>query len=299
MRRRGREPPDKASEVLKRQTSGSVVCASCGRLVGVQEEKCPHCGRGNPGLWGYTRFFQSLGDDFGFVRLIIAACVVLYVLTLLVNPSAIGMKSLFSMLSPSVESLFLFGASGAVPVFGYDRWWTVLSASWLHGSLLHILFNMMWVRQLAPATSRIFGAGRMVVIYLVAGAAGFLLSSFAGAYLTFLPSFLRGANLTIGASAAIFGLLGALVLYGRRGGSTAVGQQAWMWAIFLGVFGFIMPGVDNFAHLGGFLGGYAAAHWLDPRRPERIEHLMAAVIGLGLSLLAVLFSVLKGLSLLG
>jgi rhomboid protease GluP len=72
-----------------------------------------------------------------------------------------------------------------------------------------------------------------------------------------------------------------------------------MWAIFLGVFGFIMPGVDNFAHLGGFLGGYAVAHWLDPRRPERVEHLMAAVIGLGLSLLAVLFSVLKGLALLG
>ena len=128
--------------MLSRQTSGSVVCPSCGRLVGVQQEKCPHCGRSNPGLWGYTRFFQSLGDDFGFVRLIIGACVVLYVLTLLVKPSAIGMKSLFSMLSPSVEGLFLFGASGAVPVFGYDRWWTVLSASWLHGSLLHILFNM-------------------------------------------------------------------------------------------------------------------------------------------------------------
>lgn len=285
--------------MLNRQTSGSVVCPSCGRLVGVQQEKCPHCGRGNPGLWGYTRFFQSLGDDFGFVRLIIGACIVLYVLTLLVNPSGIGMGSLFSMLSPSMEGLFLFGASGAVPVFAYDRWWTVLSASWLHGGLIHILFNMLWVRQLAPATSRIFGAGRMVIIYLVAGAAGFVLSSFAGAYLGFLPSFLRGAKFTIGASAAIFGLLGALVLYGRRGGSSAVGQQAWMWAIFLGVFGFIMPGIDNFAHLGGFLGGYAAAHWLDPRRPERVEHLMAAVIGLGLSLVAVLFSVLKGLALLG
>ena len=285
--------------MLNRQTSGSVVCPSCGRLVGVQQEKCPHCGRGNPGLWGYTRFFQSLGDDFGFVRLIIGACVVLYVLTLLVNPSGIGMKGIFSMLSPSTEGLFLFGASGAIPVFGYGRWWTVLTASWLHGGLLHIFFNMYMVRQLAPANSRIYGAGRMVIIYLVAGAAGFVLSSFAGAYLGFLPSFLRGAKFTIGASAAIFGLLGALVLYGRRGGSSAVGRQAWTWAIFLGVFGFIMPGIDNFAHLGGFLGGYAAAHWLDPRRPERVEHLMAAVIGLGLSLLAVLFSVLKGLALLG
>jgi rhomboid protease GluP len=282
--------------VLKRQTSGSVVCPSCGRLVGVQQEQCPHCGRSYPGLWGYSRFFQSLGADFGFVPLIIGACIVLYVLTLAVNPSGIGMKGVLSMLAPNLESLFLFGASGAIPVFVYDRWWTVLSASWLHGGLLHILFNMLWVRQLAPATSRIYGAGRMVIIYLVAGAAGFLLSSFVGAYLGFLPSFLSGAKITIGASAAIFGLLGALVLYGRRGGSAALGQQAWMWAIFLGVFGFIMPGVDNFAHLGGFLGGYGVAHWLDPRRPERIEHLVAAVVGLGLSLAAVLVSVLTGLA---
>jgi len=267
-------------------------------LVGVQQEKCPHCGRSNPGLWGYSRFFQNLGDDFGFVRLIIGACVFVFVLTLIADPSGIGMRG-FSILSPNHLIVKAFGASGAVPVFGYGWWWTLLSASWLHGNLLHILFNMLWVRQLAPATSRIYGAGRMVIIYLAAGAFGFLLSSFAGAFLGFLPVSLRGAGWTLGASAAVFGLLGALVLYGRRGGSTAVGQQAWMWAIFLGVFGFIMPGVDNFAHLGGFLGGYAAAHWLDPRRPERVEHLMAAVIGLGLSLLAVLFSVLRGFALLG
>ena len=46
------------------------------------------------------------------------------------------------MMSPGNESLFVLGASGALPVFGYGRWWTVLSASWLHGSVLHIVFNM-------------------------------------------------------------------------------------------------------------------------------------------------------------
>ena len=56
----------------------------------------------------------------------------------------------------------------------------MLSAGWLHGSALHILFNMMWVRQLGPATADIYGAGRMVIIYTVAGVAGFLLSSIAG-----------------------------------------------------------------------------------------------------------------------
>ena len=61
----------------------------------------------------------------------------------------------------------------------YGRWWTVLSASWLHGGVLHILFNMLWVRQLGPATAEIYGPGRMVIIYTVAGAVGFTLSSVA------------------------------------------------------------------------------------------------------------------------
>jgi rhomboid protease GluP len=285
--------------VLKRQTSGSVVCPSCGRLVGVQEKVCPHCGRASPGLWGFSRFLQVLGQDVGFVKLIIGSCAVLYLLTLVTNPSGIGTGGPMSMLSPSSGSLFLFGASGAVPVYDYHRWWTVLSASWLHGSLLHILFNMLWVRQLAPATARLYGPGRMMLIYLGSGVAGFLLSSTVGAFGGFLPTFLRGADLTIGASASIFGLLGALVYYGRRGGSTALGQQAWTWAVVLFVFGFIMPGIDNFAHLGGFLGGYGLSRLLDPFQPEMVDHLLAALIGLGLTLAAILVSVVLGLPLVG
>lgn len=285
--------------MLKRQTTGSVVCPSCGRLVGVNEPTCPHCGRHNPGLWGFSRLFQNLSQVIGFNQLIIGACVVLYVLTLAADVSGIQMKGMLSMLQPSGESMFVFGASGAVPVFGYGRWWTVLSASWLHGGLLHILFNMLWVRQLAPATSRLYGPGRMMLIYLAGGVVGFVLSSVAGAYLGFLPSFLQGARLTIGASASIFGLLGALVHYGRRAGGTAVGQQAWTWAIVLGLFGFMMPGVDNFAHLGGFVGGYGMAFWLDPLKSERTDHLFAALVGLALSLAAVILSVIRGLPVMG
>ena len=76
-----------------------------------------------------------------------------------------------------------FGASGAIPVYVNGMWWTVLSAGWLHGSALHILFNMMWVRQLAPATADIYGPGRMVIIYTIAGVVGFAVSSTAGLYL--------------------------------------------------------------------------------------------------------------------
>ena len=83
----------------------------------------------------------------------------------------------------------------------------------------------MWVRDLGPVVADVFGAGRMVIIYTVSGACGFLLSSMAAVYLPPLP-LLRGAQLTLGASAAIFGLLGALVYYGRRTGSSLVRGQA-------------------------------------------------------------------------
>lgn len=276
---------------LRRQTSGSVVCPACGRLVGVSEQRCPHCGRVSPSLWGWGHLLRGLGEDFGFVKLTIGACAVLYLLSLLANTSAISARGIMGMLSPGTESLVRFGASGAVPVFLLDRWWTVLSASWLHGSLLHIVFNMLWVRQLAPATARLYGPGRMVLIYVIGGAAGFILSSAVGAFLPGLPGFLRGARLTIGASASIFGLLGALVYYGRRGPG-GVGQQAWSWALVLFLFGFLMPGIDNFAHLGGFGGGYLAAAWLNPLKPENQEHLIGALVALAASVLAVLASLL-------
>ena len=82
-------------------------------------------------------------------------------------------------------------------------------------------------------------------------------------------------------------------------GGSGLGQQAWTWALVLFAFGFIMPGVDNFAHLGGFLGGYGMAKWLDPRKPEKMDHVIAAMIGLVLSLAAVILSVIGGRAILG
>jgi hypothetical protein len=94
-----------------------------------------------------------------------------------------------------------------------------LTAGWLHGGLLHIAFNLLWVRQLAPASADLYGPGRTVIIYTVSGIVGFTLSSLMGFLAPGLP-FIGGARLTVGASAPIFGLLGALVCYGRR-----MGQQ--------------------------------------------------------------------------
>jgi rhomboid protease GluP len=264
----------------------------------VKDAQCLSCGRRNPGMWGFAHLLRNVGDDGGFALLVTWACGALYLACLAVNVEGVRTSGLLSFLSPSTQSLFLFGASGAIPVFGYGRWWTVLSAAWLHGGVLHILFNMMWVRDLAPQAARLYGPGRAVIIYTVAAITGFLASSVAGAFLPFLPRFLSGAGITLGASAPIFGLIGALLHYGRRGGSSLIGQQAKSLAVAMLIFGFVMPGIDNWAHLGGLGGGWLTARILDPLKPERGDHVLVALGCLVLSFLSVAFSVVLGLKLL-
>jgi rhomboid protease GluP len=274
------------AEMFSRQKTGSVVCSSCGSLVGVNDDRCYSCGRRNPGLWGFGPMLRRLGNDLGFVSLVIYGCSALYALTLIATVALGGTvmspDNPMNFLSPNGYVTVAFGSSGAGPVFGLHMWWTVLSAGWLHGSALHILFNMLWVRQLGPVTADVFGAGRMVIIYTLSSVAGFALSSVCGLFL--------GGSQTLGASAAIFGLLGALVYYGRRGGSSMIGAQAKQYAIVMFLFGLFMPGIDNYAHAGGFAGGYLTAIWLDPLKRERIDHLAIAAACLVASALAVLAS---------
>ena len=287
--------------MLRRQRTGSVICTSCGVLVGVNDDTCYNCGRRNPGLWGFAPLLRSLGHDLGFVPFVIGTCVVVYVLTLLASRGNISQGGMFSFLGPSTPAAFLFGASGSIPVFRFGRWWTVASASWLHAGVLHILFNMISVRQLAPITAEFYGAGRMVIIYVAGGIAGFTLSSVAGEYLPTFQLFIvriGGSPLTLGASASISGLIGALMYYGRRSGSSIVRSEATRYVLMLAFYGFLMPGIDNFAHAGGFGGGYLAAKFMDPLKPERGDHILVAVICLALSILSIVVSVIYGIQFL-
>ena len=279
---------------MLRQKWGSIVCPSCGNLVGVNDQQCLSCGRWNPGLWGFAPLLNRLGRDLGFTQFVMGGCISLYALMLIADPNAINTGGILNFLSPSRRVLFLFGESGAIPVFAAGRWWTVITAGWLHAGLLHIFFNMMWIRQLAPPTSEMYGPSRMVIIYTIAGITGFTASTMAGAFLPVLG----GAGFTVGASAPIFGLLAALVYYGRRTGSSMVGDQAKSWALTLFVFGFIMPGIDNWAHLGGFAGGYITSRFLDPLRPERLDHLIVALVCLAVTGIALVFSIVHGLGFL-
>ena len=105
----------------------------------------------------------------GFVPLVIGGSILLYGLALFASGGNVLGGGGLNILSPSTSALLWFGASGAVPVFYLGDWWTVLSATWLHGGLLHILFNMMWVRNLGPSAVEIIGPGRTMIIYIVSG----------------------------------------------------------------------------------------------------------------------------------
>ena len=102
--------------MLRRQTSGSVICTSCGVLVGVNDDTCYNCGRRNPGLWGFAPTLRALGGDMGFVPFVMGACAILYALTLVASRGQIGMGGFIGFLAPSNVALLLFGASGAFPV---------------------------------------------------------------------------------------------------------------------------------------------------------------------------------------
>ncbi len=171
----------------------------------------------------------------------------------------------------------------------------MLSAGWLHAGLIHIALNMYSFRQLGPPTADFYGPARTVIIFVLGSAAGFLLSSLAGHFLWWMPfRFLRGADLTVGASAGIFALIGALAYYGRRTGSSAVRTFITSNAVIWILWGVLMPGIDNYAHAGGFLGGYAASRILDPLTRERVDHMIIALGCLVLSAIAVIASFVAG-----
>ncbi len=231
------------------RTTGAIVCPKCERLVAASEPKCPYCGTWRPGMFGYGPALSRLvGGRLDLTNTITIVCAALYVLSLALDPMAIfRMGNFLDLLAPSSPALLKLGMTGGLQMRA-GMFWTLCTACFLHGSALHILFNMVIMRRYLPMVADLFGNVRAFVIFMAAGIGGYLISNVAG-----------GAN-TIGASGAIFGLMGALISYGRRTGQSYVTSQLWMSAIFMFVMSFMMGGhVNNWAHAGGFAGGYLAA----------------------------------------
>ena len=183
----------------------------------------------------------------------------------------------------SGRALDALGMTGSL-AWAEGRWWTLLTAIYLHGGILHIIFNVLWIRQLGPEIEQLYGPARLVVIFTVSGIAGFVVSNWIG------------VPFTIGASGSIFGLLGAIVAFGRKRGGVfgrMVLRQYGQWALVLFALGFFMQGVNNWAHGGGFLGGFltglalSLAEHRDETGFDKLLALVAIVLtlaGFGLAL---------------
>lgn len=144
----------------------------------------------------------------------------------------------------------MVGQYGMRPLFIglYDEWYRLVTSAFLHWSILHIGFNMLVLFMIGPALERIFGHGRFFALYLLAGIGG------AVASYTFSPI----QTASVGASGAIFGLMAALVVAGRRF-SYDVRQVLILLGINL-LIGFVPGGsIDWRAHLGGLVVGALVA----------------------------------------
>ncbi|MFO7605681.1 MAG: rhomboid family intramembrane serine protease [Desulfurivibrionaceae bacterium] len=244
------------------QKKNSLLCPGCRRLISRSEEKCPHCGLRKPGSWLKNNRLTALySQPDQLIRTIIHVNIGMFILSLLLNPGRANFNlSPFAFLSPSNQSLLLLGSTGTVPILELGRWWSLVSANYLHGGLLHILFNMLAFNQLGPLVAHEFGSYRMFAIYTISGVLGFFIS------------FLAGVPFTIGASASLCGLIGAVLYYGKsRGGvyGQAIYKQVGSWAIMIFVFGLLVPGINNWAHGGGMAAGAALAYLLGYRERKR------------------------------
>ena len=220
----------------------SILCPDCRKLIHKDEPTCPHCGAVKPGMFGFAPWVMRVlrGD---VVHAITAMSVLMYLTSVGIDLGGASFNiSLFGFGAPSHEALLRLGMTGG------PNWkpWTLLSANFLHGDALHIAFNMLWLKVLGPQVADAFGRARLLVVYLLTGALGFAFSNL-----------LMGAY-TIGASCSVFGLLGALVVYGRRRGGTvgrAMTKNNLIWAAVGAAYGMALPGVNNYGHAGGFLAG--------------------------------------------
>lgn len=251
----------------------SILCPNCRRLISVDEPRCPYCDTTHPGSWLKNNFFtRGFQNPEQAIRIIIYINIGMYAISLLLNPMLTRLSlNPMAFLSPENKSLLLLGATGTIPVVKLGRWWTILSANYLHGSILHIFFNMFALKQIAPVVIQEYGLYRMFIIYTLGGVVGYIISC------------LAGVAFTIGASAALTSLIGATLYFGKSSGGVygqAIYRQLGGWTIGIFLFGFLVPGINNWAHGGGIVAG-GLLGWMmgyQQRRLETIFHKIFAAV---------------------
>ncbi|MDH5560121.1 MAG: rhomboid family intramembrane serine protease [Deltaproteobacteria bacterium] len=255
----------------------AIICPNCKKLISSYNQTCPHCGIKKPErTHNIIRVFG--GSRLNFVKIIITANIVLFTLCYLLpfilpEHQVPANKGLLGILpSPSVVSLHLLGWADPHQILN-GSWWLLITAIFLHGGVLHILFNMMWFKDLGPTTQELFSPHKMVIIYLISGVMGNLLAVLNPSIMGLFSILIRPAPI-IGASGAVFGLIGAIIAFGKKSGGLYgrhLVRQLGLWAIILIVMGFIIPGISNAAHIGGFITGFVIGYLLPVRASQSSE----------------------------
>ncbi|MCF6178713.1 MAG: rhomboid family intramembrane serine protease [Geopsychrobacter sp.] len=174
--------------------------------------------------------------------------------TLMVLHGTILGLQMSAIFNPPVQLLLHWGAQFWPLVIQQDQWWRCITYAYTHGGLIHIGFNMMVLYQVGPMIEGEIGWPRFFTLYPRCG----ITATIAG-------YFWHPMTPVVGASGAVFGLIGFSVsYYHRMGGAVALQHRNFMfqWAVMAFIFGLVV-GADNAAHLGGLLSG-AAFGWLVP-----------------------------------
>lgn len=236
------------------------MCPHCRAFITTKDKVCPYC---NEAVG--PRVTERGDTGGGFVGGFIPHARFTTVMILVINFGLYIATSVYSMKAGRGDAMGLdsqtlvdFGAKWT-PYIRLGQYWRLVTAGFLHGGLLHILMNSWVLFDLGAQVEELYGASRLLVIYFLSSVGGFYVSA------------LWANGPSVGASAALFGLIGAMIAIGVRHRGTLgdhVKSLYIRWAIYGLLFG-LLPGIDNAAHIGGLASGFAAA-WIvgQPRRAD-------------------------------
>lgn len=236
------------------------MCPECRTLVPRGDRACSACGaslRGVPGGGPGRLFGLVFPSSRPATTILITANVGIMLLILAAWGTDVESSGLLRFLSPPWEALYVFGAKLRLALM-QGEFWRLVTANYLHGGLLHLFMNCFALTSLGPLVEDAFGSRKFFVIYTICG----VCSMTASMLFSPIPS--------VGASGALFGLMGFAIVFGRfRGGSTGrlVAEQLTRWALY-GVLMLFMPGIDNLAHGGGFVAGALLGLVVSPGEPR-------------------------------
>lgn len=189
--------------------------------------------------------------------------------------------------STDLENLVSLGAKYN-PAILDGQWWRIVSSMFLHIGIFHLLMNMFALYYIGLAVERIYGSWRFLVIYMLAGIGGGV------------ASFAFTINIAAGASGAIFGLFGALLFFGINHRHTffqTMGKGIIMVIVINVAIGFLVPQIDNAAHLGGLIGGFLASAIVHlPKQRKRMIQLLGLALYTVILFITVNFGINENLS---